>query len=71
MKMYGRIRYLLAEGFDVFSVRSSFGPTSKGIAEIYYRMTDATGRIRAYSEHFCVASSEVDACQKLVERHTA
>ena len=65
MRMLARLRYLLAEGFDVQQVDGTFGSDLAGQASIRYQMPMPDGSLRRYSEHYYIDRAELEACHRV------
>ncbi len=65
MKMLGRLRYLLIEGFEVASLSGYDDQSGKGNAKILYIVRDEKGAPHLVSEIFDVDREEMEQCSKL------
>lgn len=66
--MLSRLRYLLAEGFEVSMISGYDAPRADGnpgMARITYVLLDERGRRRLCSEEFEVGRDEVEECSKV------
>ena len=66
--MLARLRYLLAEGFEVASL-SGYDVYGQGNAQILFVERDKNGEPHAHSEIFNVGHEEMEACSKLFLAH--
>ena len=69
MKMLTRLRYLLAEGFDVSSLSGYDSDSGEGNAVIMFVERDRQGSNRIRSEIFDVNGDEMEACTNLLLAH--
>lgn len=69
MKMLTRLRYLLAEGFEVSSLAGYETGDSAVNAKILFIEQSETGRRRLKSEMFKVSSKEMELCSDLFLSH--
>jgi len=67
MKMLSRLRYLIAEGFEVASISGYEGLVQGNAKIMYLRMSN--GRQRLCSEIFDVHSEEMQLCSNLFIAH--
>jgi len=67
--MLVRLRYLLAEGFDVTSLSGYDDASGEGNAVIMFVEQNARGQKRVRSEIFDVDSDEMEACTNLLLAH--
>lgn len=65
MKMLARLRYLLAEGFEVASLSGYDDDSGEGNAKILFVERDKKGAPQVRSEIFNVDYEEMEACSKL------
>ena len=65
MKMLARLRYLLAEGFEVASLSGYDDASGEGNAKILYVERDGAGQRRVRSEIFDVDREEMEHCSRL------
>ncbi|MEI6491053.1 MAG: hypothetical protein WCO94_00785 [Verrucomicrobiota bacterium] len=62
--MFKRLRYLIAEGFEICSIQAS-DTDARTNARILYRLKNSRGQWRLKSEEFHVEASESEACAGL------
>ena len=62
--MFKRLRYLIAEGFDICSIQGMDADMEKN-AKILYRIKTPQGRWRLRSEEFRIEVRESEACAQL------
>ena len=67
MKMLARLRYLIAEGFEVSSLSGYDDVSAKGNAKIVFVRRD--GAVKVCSEIFDVDSDEMQRCSDLFIAH--
>jgi hypothetical protein len=65
MKMLGRLRYLLTEGFEVASLSGYDDKSGNGNAKILYIIRDEKSAPHLVSEVFDVDREEMEQCSKL------
>jgi hypothetical protein len=65
MKMFGRLRYLLAEGFEVAALSGDDDGSGQGNARIVYLVRNKKGAARLRSEIFDVDHDEMERCSRL------
>jgi hypothetical protein len=65
MNMLSRLRYLLAEGFEVASLAAYDGTADVANASILYVVRDEHGERRLRSEIFAVTPEEMKQCSRL------
>jgi hypothetical protein len=65
MKMLARLRYLLAEGFEVASLCGYDDASGQGNAKILFVERDEKGAPQVRSEIFNVDREEMEQCSKL------
>lgn len=65
MKMLARLRYLLAEGFEVASLSGYDDDSGEGNAKIVFVERDTAGHRRVRSEVFDVGHEEMELCSRL------
>ncbi len=73
MKMLKRLRYLLAEGFEVGNVACYDAPAGSdgpGRGTLTYVRINENGERRLVSEDFAVTESEAKRCSRLFLRST-
>lgn len=62
--MFKRLRYLIAEGFEICSIQAVDADDGKN-AKILYRLKNVRGQWRLKSEEFRVGARESEACAGL------
>jgi len=68
MKMLRRLRYLLAEGFEVGNISCYDAPAETeepGYGRLTYVIIDDDGRRRLVSEEFDITATEAKHCSRL------
>jgi hypothetical protein len=68
MKMLARLRYLLEEGFEVYTLLGYEGDPEAGWASISYYVP-GKGHAEVCEEHFLVNREEMEACSDFLIRH--
>lgn len=71
MKMLARIRYLIAEGFEVASISGYDDDSGEGNARLMFIELGRQGARRIRSEIFNVESEEMEQCSNLFLEHIA
>jgi hypothetical protein len=69
MKMFARLNYLIAEGFEVASLSGYDDDSGEGNAKIVIVETGADGSRRLRSEVFDVDTEEMEQCSKIFLEH--
>ena len=71
MKMFARIRYLIAEGFEVASISGYDDNSGEGNAKLTFVEQRRHGLRRLRSEIFNVDGEEMEYCANLFLEHIA